>query len=432
LINKTYQVVSFFIKGKDRFISNFLSMTTLQFVGYALPVVVIPYLTRVLGMAGYGKYVFFLALISFFDLIISYGFRVSATDQISKCSDDVDSVSRVFHAVVSAKILLFLSGTILFLPLALYVPQISSGLPVLIAGLPLIIGNIFYPVWLYQGMESMKHVAIADIITKLFFTLMIFVFVSSEADLRLAILIYSTSFLVIGLGTFIFAYFVFGLNFRLPNFAAVLSQLRGGFDVFVTHFLVGMYSKINIVVFGLLYSEVAVAIYALGEKVFRLVSSMAAPFNRAVFPVLSKKYLISKSNYVGAVKKSVAILLSVFSIAGVTVFFGAKTIAILLSGNPDGAIQTAKIIQILSFAIPFFPLGALTTYLLVIQGQSADLRRIAIGVVVLNAVLFYFLALPFGFIGLAIVTLSISITVACVQGLSVYLGLASRPACPGA
>ena len=87
--------------------SNFLSMTTLQFVGYALPVVVIPYLTRTLGMAGYGKYVFFLALIGFFDLIISYGFRVSATDQISKCSDDVDSISRIFHAVVSAKLILF-------------------------------------------------------------------------------------------------------------------------------------------------------------------------------------------------------------------------------------------------------------------------------------------------------------------------------------
>lgn len=405
-------------------------MTTLQFVGYVLPVVVIPYLTRVLGMSGYGKYVFFIALVGFFDLIISYGFRVSATDQISKCSDDVESVSRIFHAVIIAKVFLFLSGSILFLPLAIYVPQISTGLPLLLAGLPLVVGNILFPVWLYQGMESMKHVAIFDIITKLIFTAMVFVLVSNEADLGVAILLYSTSFLLIGFGTYIFSYSAFGLKLRLPSRAEVFLQLRNGFDIFVSQFLVSMYSKINIVVFGALYTDFAVAIYALGEKVFRLVSSLAAPLNRAAFPVLSRKYKASQSNYVAAVKKIVVILVTVFSIAGFIVFVGAKSIAVLLSGNSDAVIETAKTIQVLSFAIPFFPLGALTTYLLVIQGQSADLRKIVIGVVVLNAVLFYFLARPFSYLGLAVVTLSISITVACVQGFSVYRKLASRPAFP--
>ena len=81
------------------FFENFFSLSVLQFASNALPMITIPFLTRALGLEVFGKYVFILALINFLDIVVSYGFRVSATDQIAKNTSQKTQQSHVFHSL---------------------------------------------------------------------------------------------------------------------------------------------------------------------------------------------------------------------------------------------------------------------------------------------------------------------------------------------
>ena len=68
----------------------------------------------------------------------------------------------------------------------------------------------------------------------------------------------------------------------------------------------------------------------------------------------------------------------------------------------------------------FLPLGAYTTYLLVINEKSKLLRRIVIFVVCINLLIIFPMTYFFKAIGVAIVTLFITILVTILQSYSVF------------
>ena len=64
-------------------LKNFLSLTTLQTINYLLPLVILPYLTRVIGMDKFGLIAFAQSLVQYFMILTDYGFSLSATKEIS-------------------------------------------------------------------------------------------------------------------------------------------------------------------------------------------------------------------------------------------------------------------------------------------------------------------------------------------------------------
>lgn len=60
-------------------INNFISLFIIQSLNYLLPLITVPYLARVLGAKNYGKVIFAIAFITYFQIITDYGFNLSAT-----------------------------------------------------------------------------------------------------------------------------------------------------------------------------------------------------------------------------------------------------------------------------------------------------------------------------------------------------------------
>ncbi|MEO1957291.1 MAG: oligosaccharide flippase family protein, partial [Methylophilaceae bacterium] len=66
---------------KKQLVRNFFSLSMLQMMNYALPLIVVPYLFTTLGTEKYGLVVFAQAIVIYFGLFISYGFSLSATKE---------------------------------------------------------------------------------------------------------------------------------------------------------------------------------------------------------------------------------------------------------------------------------------------------------------------------------------------------------------
>ncbi len=99
LIQKTYRMVDP-LEGK-RVMHNVASLSWLQAITYVLPLIILPYLFRVIGPERFGLVAFAQAFVQYFIILTDYGFSVSATKEISLCHDDNARISRVFSAMTT-------------------------------------------------------------------------------------------------------------------------------------------------------------------------------------------------------------------------------------------------------------------------------------------------------------------------------------------
>jgi O-antigen/teichoic acid export membrane protein len=73
---------------------------------YAIPLVVIPWLTRTLLPEQFGHYSFALAVSAYVTLLTDYGFNLSATQQLSTSRKDRNAQAQIYWATLCSKLLL--------------------------------------------------------------------------------------------------------------------------------------------------------------------------------------------------------------------------------------------------------------------------------------------------------------------------------------
>ena len=81
----------------------------LQFSTYLLALLVAPYQTRVLGAEVFGGFLeASTSIIIYFQLVIDFGFLLSATEEVSKNRGDQQALNRILTGVTGAKLILTL------------------------------------------------------------------------------------------------------------------------------------------------------------------------------------------------------------------------------------------------------------------------------------------------------------------------------------
>src|SRR5580698_8416359 len=97
LVQKTYRMIEH--PGSSKGLHNVISLSGLQVVTYLFPIIILPYLFRVIGPERFGLISFAQAFVQYFMIITDYGFSVSATKEISLCHDNKEKVSNIISAV---------------------------------------------------------------------------------------------------------------------------------------------------------------------------------------------------------------------------------------------------------------------------------------------------------------------------------------------
>lgn len=91
--------------AKKKYVKNGIWLYGLQFFNTVLPLVTLPYITRVLGTANYGTFSVVLNFVSYLQVAVEYGFALSATREVALISvdksDSKDKLSIIFSRVIS-------------------------------------------------------------------------------------------------------------------------------------------------------------------------------------------------------------------------------------------------------------------------------------------------------------------------------------------
>src|SRR5438270_2111017 len=144
-----------------------LAMDTLilfgvQISGYVLPLVTLPFLTRVLGPANFGLTALGTALVLYFAVIVEWGFAVTGTRRVAIVQENTEQVSRVYSTVMACKLLLLLLCFLAMAAIVAAVPKLRAFWPLYYLSFLQVCGFCLSPNWLLQGMQRMRYIAYSD------------------------------------------------------------------------------------------------------------------------------------------------------------------------------------------------------------------------------------------------------------------------------
>ena len=381
-----------------RVLSNFFSLSLLQGANYVLPLLTLPYLVRVLDVKSFGLVMFAQALMAYFTMLTDYGFNMSATREISINRENRRVVNEIFFDVMAIKLLLLIISFIILTIIIFTFAKFNTYWYIYYLSFGMVIGQTIFPVWFFQGIEKMKYITILNILSKLIFTISIFIFVSNDSDYYLVPLLNSLGFIISGLISLYLVFIHFNIKFIYPDFKRMKRLFKESSQLFISNISVTLYTASNTVVLGLLTNNAIVGIYASIEKLIGAIKNLYIPLYQALFPWLSKK---SKTEIKSKIKKIMPYIAIVGTLFTIVIFIFAKDILIFVY-NKEEITKYYKVFQILSLISILASLNMLFNMLYLTSIKAYKERmKIMISSGIINLVMVFILTYLLGIYGTA-------------------------------
>jgi PST family polysaccharide transporter len=279
-----------------------------------------------------------------------------------------------------------------------------------------VIGQVFFPVWFFQGMERMKYITYLNIGAKTFFTLCIFIFVKQKTDLMLVPLFSSLGFIATGVLSVWLIRKDFDIKFSWQSIKVIKFYLIQGWHMFFSSVAISFYTTSTSIVIGLLSNNLMLGYFTAADKLVQVVKSLYSPVSQAIYPLISKKIHRNKQSGVNLIEKTAWILCGCMFFISLSLFLFADSIVIAIFGNQfSQSVIFLKIMAFLPFLISLSNVfGVLGLHNL---GESALVSKYIATVGTLHIFLIYFIESFYGAIGVASLVV---FTEVIITALSIY------------
>lgn len=386
---------------------NFLSLVAIQGVNYLLPLITFPYIVRVIGIEKFGLLSFASNIILYFVVLTDYGFNLTATKQISIQKNNPDKLNDIVSSVFQIKIILALFSLIPLVLLILFYPKINREWIVYVFSFGMVIGQIFFPIWFFQGMEKMKFLTILNIISKGLFTISIFIFINQASDYILIPVFTSLGSIIAGVLSVVLMYYKFGIRFKIQKLKLLTVPLKESWYIFISKIAVLAYTSGNLFFLGIMTNDLQVGFYAISEKIIAAVIPISTALTTAFFPYFSRLWIHNKQQYYIAFNKFIKYFLFLLLILSIVAFIAAPYLVFLVSGN--FIKDSIEVLRLLSITILLIPIGALFTESFVIQNRNKYVTKATIYTTFFNIIVIFPFIFYLGVIGLAVTVILVQI-----------------------
>ena len=247
-------------------IKNFSYLSVLQVFNILIPLLTYPYLIRVLGKETYGLVVFAQAIVGYLLILVSFGFNLSATREISLHRLNKDKLNEIVSSVFTIKIILFILSSLLLTALLLLIPKAHGYELLFIVSMTVCLNDVIFPIWYFQGIEQMKYITYISLISKFVFLVLIFVVISQPSDYLFVPVIYGVGSLIAGFISLTIIFKKHKIKFIFQPFYTLKKYFIDSVPIFLSNVSISLYVSTNKVIIGTFLGMSEVAYYDLAEK----------------------------------------------------------------------------------------------------------------------------------------------------------------------
>lgn len=167
-----------------------------------IPLITVPYVSRVLNADGLGIYTYTYSIVYYFMIIAMLGISKYGNRKIAKTRDNKKEMSKEFFSIYALQIIMSLTMTVFYL-IYIFAFDIKYKDIALIQSL-YILSSMFDINWFFFGIEKFKLTITRNTIIKVTSLILIFVFVKERSDVWIYTLILSGSTLLSNMILFTF------------------------------------------------------------------------------------------------------------------------------------------------------------------------------------------------------------------------------------
>lgn len=394
-------------------------MFSIQGINYLIPLITVPYLVRVLGLDGFGKYSIILAVIQYLVILTDYGFSLSASRQISLNIGNKKVISQIFCAIICCKIVISLLLFLILSFIILHSATYKGDFWLFFNGFGIVIGASFSPVWLYQGYEKMHWIAVSNFIAKISGLLMIFLFVRNRGDIDLAIMVQSYAGMIAAVFAFFEARRGDFIYFIIPTIQDIKKQLKMGWSIFLSTFFVSMYTTSIPLILGFNAGAEAVGIYNSADKLKQALQGIIGPVSQAIYPRSNRLMMGSLAQGVRFVNRVSVILIPGMLLLSVACYCMADYIVSIAFGPEH--LSSVDVFKIIVWIPPIVALAnMLGIQIMLPLGLNKQFGLVYVIIGTIGLPLMFITSYFYSFIGVSYASLSLEIIIVSIFSYIVF------------
>lgn len=393
-------------KEKRVVLGNFASLSTLQGLGYILPILILPYLIRIIGPEKFGLIAFAQAFAQYFMILTDYGFSLSATRKISLCRGDKEKLCTIFSSVMTVKLILAGVSFLILLVTINLIPRFRQDWLVYILSFGAVAGNTLFPVWLFQGKEKMAYTAGINAIGGITYAISVFVLVRTPADYLYVPLLNSLFLLVTGILGLYIAFRKFGLEFVFQTYEDIQRELKTGWHIFLSIVAINAYTTTRVFAVGLLTNNILTGYYSIAERIAGFIQSFPMDsFTQAIYPRLNKVFIKNKGRAVRLMHRAQHYTTTGFVICLPILFFFSPLITRIICGISYPEVVLA--LRLLIISVFLVGANAFKVQFLLVSGRTDLYSKLHIAAALAGLPLIFILIHYFSYLGAALSTIII-------------------------
>ncbi|SKA87573.1 Membrane protein involved in the export of O-antigen and teichoic acid [Clostridium sp. USBA 49] len=395
-------------------IKNYIYNIMYQILILIIPLITVPYVSRVLGADGVGINSYTNSIVQYFILFGMLGIGLYGNRTIATVREDKEKLSKTFWSIYtlqiitcSISIVAYLLFIFIFFKKYLVVAVIQS-LNIVAAAVDLS--------WFFMGLEQFKKTVTRNSVVKIISVIFIFLLIKDKNDIILYVLILSISNLMGNLIMWGYLKNIINLDaikeVKLKN---IVKHLNNTVILFIPQIATQIYTVLDKTMIGIFANTTEVGIYENSEKIVKITLAVVTSLGTVMLPRMANMFSKGEKEKINEyIDKSIKFV----SFVAIPIMFGIATISkeFVPWFFGEDFSKSSIIIPIISPIILFIAWSNVLgiQYMIPIGKNKEFTFSVTIGAIV-NFVLNIFLIKHFESIGAAISTVIAEVTVTIVQ-----------------
>jgi len=327
---------------------NISGLFLLHFASFILTFAAIPYLTRVLGLEGWGKLVFVQITISYLCWVTNWGYYLGGTKSVAASRSDSAKINKIYSSILTSQILITILVSSIFVCILFNSSLFRDDLYLYLSGMLVVFGNAIMPLWFLNGLEKIIEASAIQVFIKGLTLPLYLFFIVSVDDISLYFVINGCVSIFVGVAMLIWIKVGLRVTYVLPSFKEVIAVTKDNIYLFMSTILANINTSIVPYSLGIFIGDQALGLFNIADRMRGAAVQILHPISHGLFPRMG--YLmnndISEAKLLLLKSGKLLILLAFFLSLGLFVF--AENIVYLVAGQ--GFIQATVLLKILSIS----------------------------------------------------------------------------------
>ena len=320
---------------------NSIYKSLLSIANIAVPIIIGPYITKLLAVDLYGTYNKVYAEFQIFLIFATFGIYTFGVREISKIRNDKEKVANLFTNLFVLGLITNLVVGVIYI---IYALLSSNGITtqIYMVFIIQIIANIFYIEFLNEALENYKFITIKTLLVKIIYLVLLLTCVKKPDDIIIYAII--ISFIVFLNNIISYVYVKRKIKFNFKNLK-IRKYIKPLFLVLILTNVEILYGQLDRIMLGKFVSDVAVTEYYIPYYLISMLASIPYAIINVSIPRLS--YVVKtegQESYEKTLKASISSLLFIIIPMCFGVAVLSKEVVFLYAGDKYNNISNTLIL----------------------------------------------------------------------------------------